>query len=155
MATLPAAVFRRHRSRSRLGGPPRHCGNSIDPANSRCASRGLGGLLLRFVMTTDTSEKGLESLIMRRMCGVEGLEAAAEWLVAEKALPEGSGWIAGNPKDFDRGQAIDVAQLFAFLRSSQAEEFKKLGIADYKDSKDIARLKFLSRLSSEIGKNGV
>ncbi|MEO7724776.1 MAG: type I restriction endonuclease subunit R [Chthoniobacterales bacterium] len=92
---------------------------------------------------------------MRHMCGVDGRESATEWVVAEMALPEGSGWIAGNPKDFDRAQAIDVAQMLTFLRSTQAEEFKKLGIADYKDSKDIARLKFLSRLSGEIGKNGV
>ena len=62
------------------------------------------------VLPTDTSEQGLETLIMRHTCGVDGLEPATEWVVAEKALPEGSGWIAGNPKDFDRAQAIDVAQ---------------------------------------------
>src|SRR5438552_4565833 len=107
------------------------------------------------VLPTDTSEQGLETLIMRHMCGVDGLEPATEWVVAEKALPEGSGWIAGNPKDFDRAQAIDVAHLFTFLRASQQEEFKKLGIADYKDAKDITRLKFLTRVSTEIGKRGV
>jgi type I restriction enzyme, R subunit len=107
------------------------------------------------VLPTDTSEQGLETLIMRHMCGVDGLEPATEWDVAEKALPEGSGWVAGNPKDFDRAQAIDVAQLFTFLRASQQEEFKKLGIADYKEAKDITRLKFLTRVSTEIGKRGV
>ena len=105
---------------------------------------------------TDTSEKGLETLIMRHMAGIDGLvEHLVDGTVAEKPLPDGCGWIAGNPKDFDRAQAVDVAQLFSFLRSSQPEDFKKLGMADYTDSKDINRQKFLARLSNEIGKRGI
>jgi type I restriction enzyme, R subunit len=48
-----------------------------------------------------------------------------------------------------------VPQLFAFLRATQPEAFKKLGMADANDPKDINRLKFLARLSGEIGKRGV
>ena len=45
--------------------------------------------------------------------------------------------------------------MFLFLQSTQPETLKKLGIADYRDAKDINRQKFLARLSNEIGKRGV
>src|SRR6266550_1682752 len=106
-------------------------------------------------MSTDISEKGLETLIMRHMTGEDGFSFSTNWFVAESPSSKGNGWLAGNPKDFDKAQAVDLAQLFTFLRATQPEELKKLGIADYKDSKDIARLKFLTRLSNEIGKRGV
>src|SRR6266480_7109033 len=106
-------------------------------------------------MSTDISEKGLETLIMRHMTGEDGFSFSTNWFVAESPSSKGNGWLAGNPKDLDKAQAVDLAQLFTFLRATQPEELKKLGIADYKDSKDIARLKFLTRLSNEIGKRGV
>ena len=62
---------------------------------------------------------------------------------------------AGSAKDYDRAHALDVAQLFAFLRATQPEAFKKLALADAGDPKDINRLKFLARLQREIGKRGV
>ena len=67
----------------------------------------------------------------------------------------GTGYIAGSAKDYDRAHALDVPQLFAFLRATQPEAFKKLAMADANDAKDINRLKFLARLSREIGKRGV
>ena len=112
-------------------------------------------------MSTDISEKGLESLIMRHMTGTDGLVFAADGITAETPdaiaaqKAAGSGWFAGNPKDYDRTYALDVPQLFRFLQTTQPEAFKKIGMVDYKDTKDIARLKFLARLSSEIGKRGV
>jgi type I restriction enzyme, R subunit len=49
-----------------------------------------------------------------------------------------------------------VPQLFAFLSATQPEAIKKLGMVDPDDPKDINRLKFLARLSSELGsKRGV
>ena len=79
-------------------------------------------------MTTDISEKGLETLIMEAMTGEDGFlfEAASaaketpDQLAAKKA--KGSGWIASNPKEFDRAYAIDVPQLFQFLLATQPEE---------------------------------
>ena len=108
--------------------------------------------------TTDTSEKGLETLIMQHMTGGKGLEFTSvaetpDEIAAAKA--GGSGWFAGSPKDYDRGHAIDVAQLFAFLTATQPETVRKLGITNYKDGKDINRQKFLARLSNEVGKRGV
>ncbi len=106
-------------------------------------------------MTTDTSEKGLETLIMRHMTGTDGI-AVTPGIVAEPPAPNGgTGYFTGCPKDYDRAHALDVPQLFAFLRVTQPEAFTKLAMADASDPKDINRLKFLARLSSEIGKRGV
>ena len=111
--------------------------------------------------TTDISEKGLETLIMRHMTGTDGLVFAAEGIVAETpdafaaAKVAGSGWLAGNPKDYDRTHALDMPQLFQFLHATQPDTLKKLGIANYRDTKDINRQKFLARLSNETGKRGV
>jgi type I restriction enzyme R subunit len=106
-------------------------------------------------MTTDTSEKGLETLIMRHMTGVDGF-AVAPNRVAEPPPPYGgTGYFAGSAQDFDRAHALDVPQLFAFLHATQPEAFKKLALADVNDHQDINRLRFLTRLSSEIGKRGV
>ena len=114
--------------------------------------------------TTDISEKGLETLIMLHMTGTDGLASESEggagaWAETPDAISAakaaGSGWLAGNPKDYDRTYAFDVPQLFQFLQATQPETLKKLGIAEYKDSKDINRQKFLARLSNEISKRGV
>ena len=106
-------------------------------------------------MTTDTSEKGLETLIMRHMTGTDGL-AVTPNMVAERPPPYGgTGYTAGSAKDYDRAHALDVPQLFALLRATQPEAFKKLALADAGDVRDISRLKFLARLSAEIGKRGV
>ena len=106
-------------------------------------------------MSTDITEKGLETLIMRHMTGTDGL-AVQPNMVAECPPPYGgTGYTAGSAQDFDRAHALDVPQLFAFLRATQPEAFKKLAMADANDAKDINRLKFLARLSSEVGKRGV
>lgn len=52
-------------------------------------------------MTTDTSEKGLESLIAQHM--------------------KSTGYTSGNPADYDREYCIDLTQLTAFLRGTQPD----------------------------------
>jgi type I restriction enzyme R subunit len=106
---------------------------------------------------TDTSEKGLESLIMRHLTGSDGLPGAvgADTMAEATAATGGSGWFVGHAATFDRAHALDPAPLFAFLQATQPAEFHKLGIVNYRDGKDIARLKFLARLSGEIAKRGV
>lgn len=112
-------------------------------------------------MLTDTTEKGLETLIIRHMTGADGLfpdvPTAVEDTPDEKAagLAGGNGWIAGHPNDYDRAHCLDVRQLFAFIHATQPDTLKKLGISNYRDGKDIARQKFLARISAEIGKRGV
>ena len=59
-------------------------------------------------MTTDTTEKGLETLIMRHMTGEDGLAVASD-RVAERRPPYGgTGYTAGSAKDYDRAHALDV-----------------------------------------------
>ncbi|MHB1306381.1 MAG: type I restriction endonuclease, partial [Limisphaerales bacterium] len=112
-------------------------------------------------MTTDISENGLETLIMRHLTGTGGLAFAAEGLIAETldalaaAKAAGSGWLAANPKAYDRTHALDLPQLFSFLQATQTDTVRKLGIVDYRDGKDINRRKLLARLSVEIGQRGV
>lgn len=107
-------------------------------------------------MTTDTSERGLETLIMRHMTGTDGLApvSASDRVKEEALLSGGSGWIAGDALNYDREHAIDTAQLFHFLTETQTEETQKLGIPNYKDKHDVTRLKFFSRISGEIAKRG-
>lgn len=82
--------------------------------------------------TTDTSEKGLETLIV-------------ESLVNE------AGYVQGNSTDYDRDHAVDLAQLTAFIRATQPKsaETLELGLDGPK------RLQFLHRLQGEIAKRGV
>lgn len=106
-------------------------------------------------MTTDTTEKGLETLIMRHMTGTDGLAVVPNRVAERPPAYGGTGYTAGCAQDFDRAHALDVPQLVAFLRTTQPEAFKKLALVDANDPKDINRLKFLARLSGEIGKRGV
>jgi type I restriction enzyme R subunit len=107
-------------------------------------------------VTTDISEKGLETIIMRHMTGEDGLAVMSDAAAAKIPPFSGAGYIAGSPKSFECAHTIDLVQLFAFLRATQPDAFKKLGIVDPDDAKDINRLKFLARLSSELGgKRGV
>jgi len=107
-------------------------------------------------MTTDTSEKGLETLIMRHMTGTDGLAVTPGVMAEPPTSYGGTGYTAGSAQDYDRAHALDVPQLFAFLRATQPAAFTKLALADeHDDAKNIHRLKFLARLSTEIGKRGV
>ena len=109
-------------------------------------------------MKTDTTEKGLETLIMRHMTGTDGLPSGTPFGVGvAEAAPAsgGTGWFAGNSAAYDREFAVDNEQLFTFLRTTQPDEYSKLGIADYRDTKGMARQKFLARLQGEITRRGV
>lgn len=107
-------------------------------------------------MKTDTTEKGLETLIIRHMTGTDGLPTSAAGVVAEAAPAKGgSGWFAGNDSGYDREFAVDSEQLFSFLIATQPEEWAKLGIGNYKDKQGMARQKFLARMQGEITRRGV
>jgi type I restriction enzyme, R subunit len=111
-------------------------------------------------MPTDTTEKGLETLIMHHMTGEAGLLENAplvgettDVIAAHKA--GGAGWHAGFVLAYEKAHCIDAAQLFAFLHATQPETVAKLNITDYRDRKNILRQKFLARVSAEVGKRGV
>jgi type I restriction enzyme R subunit len=102
------------------------------------------------VPVTDTSEFGLESLIVRQMTGTEGTPAAPH-TIARPAMPYGGiGWIAGDPLDYEREYCVDLAQLMGFLRESQPRIIEAFDLGQ----DGPARRKFLARLQGEISKRG-
>lgn len=83
-------------------------------------------------MITDTTEKGLESLIVH-------------------SLVNEAGYVQGDSKDYDREHAVDPAKLFHFLSATQPETFEALGIG----REGPRRTQFLHRLQGEIAKRGM
>lgn len=101
-------------------------------------------------MTTDTSEKGLESLIIAAMTG--GAQPTAAQTARESPAPYGmDGWILGDAGDYDREYAVDLVQLHAFLLATQKQAARALQL----DKDTPTRRKFLARSQGEITKYGV
>jgi type I restriction enzyme R subunit len=80
---------------------------------------------------TDTSEAGLESLIVRDM--------------------QSRGWLPGNSQDYDRGYCVDMAHLLTFIQATQPKLVEAFDLTN--DSP--TRRQFLARLEKEIGNRGV
>ncbi len=81
---------------------------------------------------TDTTEKGLEALIVR-------------------SLIDEAGYLPGDPGDYDREHGVDLAHLIAFLRATQPETLDKLGT----EVTGPRRTQFLHRLQGEVTRRGV
>lgn len=60
-------------------------------------------------MTTDTSERGLEELIVRTMTGRTDV-LSPEHVAAETSVPVagGTGWLLGDASHYDREYCIDL-----------------------------------------------
>lgn len=82
--------------------------------------------------TTDTSEKGLETIIVN-------------------SLVNEAGYVLGDPKDYDREHAVDLVKLLEFLETTQPDTYGVLGI----NREGPKRTQFLHRLQGEIAKRGV
>jgi type I restriction enzyme R subunit len=82
--------------------------------------------------TTDTSEKGLETLIVA-------------------SLVDEAGYQPGRSEDYDRDHAVDLAKLTAFLEATQPKAAQSLAL----DQEGPKRTQFLHRLQGEIAKRGV
>ena len=100
-------------------------------------------------MTTDTSEKGLESLICAALTTPYG-HSSTDAMVRERPARYGAGWLQGDSADYDREFCVDLAQLSAFLRNTQPDAAPTLDLGE--DS--AARRRFLARLQGEISKRG-
>jgi type I restriction enzyme R subunit len=101
-------------------------------------------------MITDTSEKGLEDLIVAAMTGSSNAPVTAE--VKEPMMPfGGTGWLLGKTENYDREYAVDLHQLRAFLNKTQPDAAETLDL----DKNSPVRHKFLARLQGEISKRGV
>ncbi len=82
-------------------------------------------------MVTDTTEKGLETLIAKSLTT--------------------NGWLPGNPQDYLRSQGVDLSHLSTFLQATQPETATALSL----DADSPARNRFLDRLKREIGNRGI
>ena len=103
-------------------------------------------------MKTDTSEKGLESLIVAAMTGVPIEPPPKEPAVGHpKAIYGGSGWLAGSPDGYDREFCVDLPQLRIFIHTTQPKVTEALDL----NNDSPTRRKFLARLQGEIAKRGV
>ncbi len=106
---------------------------------------------MRFIMPTDTTERGLERLICTTLTGSPcDPDAGPVGEVGERPATYGVGWLCGAPEDYDREYCVDLAQLAAFLRATQAEAAEALDL----NQNSPTRRKFLARLQSEISKRG-
>lgn len=103
-------------------------------------------------MKTDTSEKGLELLIVRAMTGrTDLLEPPHQATDASVPVAGGTGWLLGDATHYDRDYAVDIVQLRGFLRATQPKAAETLDL----DHDSPTRHKFLARLQGEISKRGV
>jgi type I restriction enzyme R subunit len=101
-------------------------------------------------VSTDTSEKGLEALIVAAMTGHVAVAQLPSASVREPAAAYGS-WQLGQAADFDRDYLVDLVQLRGFLRATQPTTAESLDL----DNEGPVRRKFMARLQGEVTKRGV
>ena len=100
-------------------------------------------------MTTDTTERGFETLICTAMTG-RPCDPPHKHGVYERPSAYSTGWLCGDPADYDREFCVDLAQLSTFLRTTQPDVAVSLAL----DEDGPTRRSFLSRLRGEISKRG-
>ena len=100
-------------------------------------------------VTTDTTERGLETLICDWMTGVRNGSQDVDG-VQERPPAYSLGWVLGDSRDYDREFCVDFDKLSAFLRDTQPEVEESLDLGG--DSP--TRRRFLARLQGEITKRG-
>ena len=100
-------------------------------------------------MTTDTTERGLETLICDWLIGARDNGQAVDG-VRDRPASYSIGWILGDSRDYDREYCVDLAKLSVFLHDTQPEVAGSLDLGQ--DSP--TRRKFLARLQSQITKRG-
>jgi type I restriction enzyme R subunit len=105
-------------------------------------------------MITDTSEKGMELLIVRSLTGLTSEQILKSPVPIVSDGTEGyggAGYILGSSKDYDRDHAVDVQCLLTFIQNTQPQTFDQLGLG----TNGPGRLQFLNRLQGEIAKRGI
>jgi type I restriction enzyme R subunit len=102
-------------------------------------------------MTTDTTERGLEDLIVRAMTGRTNL-LEPPYVASETSSPVagGTGWHLGDPAHYNREYCVDLVQLRGFFQATQPHLVEAFAL----DSDGPTRQKFLARLQGEISKRG-
>jgi type I restriction enzyme R subunit len=102
-------------------------------------------------MATNTSEAGLETLIVTALTSLPTHGVDADNTGDNEAQPTSQIYVEGRPQDYDRDRALDVVRLFEFLNATQPKVVEQLDIA----IDGPKRLQFLNRLQGEITKRGV
>jgi type I restriction enzyme R subunit len=103
-------------------------------------------------VSTDTSERGLENLIVEAMTGHPYVEKPSPGKGISLVRPRygGTGWLLGQAEDYDREFCVDLPQLRTFLSETQPKIVEVLNL----DHDSPTRRKFLARLQGEISKRG-
>src|SRR6266516_3108622 len=97
-------------------------------------------------MKTDTSEKGLETLIVVGMTGRTSAPTDGGSSEEPGHFVGLHNWRLGDPKAYDRAWTVDLVQLRAFISATQPPLVAALDL----DNDSPARQKFLARLQGEI-----
>ena len=81
-------------------------------------------------MATDTTEKGLEALIVAAMTGQTSLGSPVTGSeVREPQAPYGgAGYVEGDPDDYDREHTVGLNKLQEFLNKTQSKVVESLGL---------------------------
>src|SRR6185312_12940683 len=106
-------------------------------------------------MPTDTSERGLEDLIVADMTGRPPVRAGGGFTEEPEPFVGLHNWLLGDPKAYDRAWTVDLAQLRAFIAATQPLLVAALDLDNDGEAHSPGRQKFLARLQGEIGKRGV
>ncbi len=101
-------------------------------------------------MTTDTSERGLESLVCTALTGAPCEPGVPANRVQERPATYAARWICGAAEDYDREYCVDLAQLAAFLAATQPQVGEALDLG----TDGPTRRRFLARLQGEISRRG-
>ncbi len=103
--------------------------------------------------TTDTSEAGLEALIVAHLTTAAPPSDPSPGNVKDKPplYSVAGGYVQGDPRDYNRDVALDTVKLLAFLESTQARAVEQLELGN----EGIKQTQFLHRLQGEIAKRGV
>ena len=101
-------------------------------------------------MSTDTSEKGLEALIVADMTGRKAL-AGVGFSEDPDPFVGLHNWLLGDPKAYDRVWTVDLVQLRAFIAATQPHLVAAFDL----EHDGPVRQKLLARIQGEIGKRGV
>jgi type I restriction enzyme R subunit len=98
---------------------------------------------------TDTSERGLEDLIVAALtAGSSGRNTGTD---DATGLYGSGGWILGNWRDYEREYAVDLVQLSDFLRITQPNVADAAQLSEDGPT----RRTFLARLQGEVTRRGV
>ena len=100
---------------------------------------------------SDTTEKGLEALIVAQMTGAPAAAPDAGMDERPEPFVGLANWILGDAADYDRAYAIDLTQLTAFIAATQEALVEALDLT----GGGPRRHQFLTRLQGEISKRGV